>query len=267
MRARDWIKSYDALAEDYNWPEQMRINKLFSYLSDHALSWYFDTIQDKIASWKETKAIFIQRFGVSDVVSYEEIHTLRWDFKKESLAEYFQRALNMLNNAEIKSKLQIEILSRGLPLKMREKLVVTEIKEPSEWYEVVRKINSFREVNFDVKKFDRSKGVDGSSEKFGKAREENNFKSDSKCIYCEKTNHQSKARFFNPKNRTRRVGVTSDRVNAVEVEDSASQISIEDESIISNVLAINTQEKDDRSDQKYCIMKINDIISVEGLVD
>lgn len=243
----------------------MMASKLFSYLEDHALSWYFDTIQDRVKSVREIEELFIQRFGAVDIVSYEEIHSLRWDSRNETLPQYFQRGLNLLNNADLKSKLQIEILTRGLPFKMREKLVVQDIVSPSHWYELVKRINSFRESNYESKKFDRP--MRGESSKQDIRQGDKMRKTELKCDYCEYTNHTTKACFFNPSNRRGKKEHSSEGVNAVKEDDSVSQISVDDQSVVSKVLEINSEDANYQEEKKYAIMNIDNKIKVEGLVD
>lgn len=54
----------------------------------------------------------------------------------------------MINNANIVGSMQLEVLTKGLPRDMREKLLTNDIANTSQWFEVVRKIHSFREENY-----------------------------------------------------------------------------------------------------------------------
>lgn len=294
LRARDWIRSYQALAEELSWSREMMLTRLFAYLEGYAISWYFDCVQGQITNWNLLKVAFVKRFGHTDKVTYEEIHSLRWDIKHEELASYFERALTMLNSANIDNQLQLEILTKGLPRDYRERMLHKDIFDTSEWFETVRKIQAFRETNYQYD-LRRQQGMNrqqtreqvnnlADREDLNKLasrppREREIVKSDNnesreKCLYCGKNNHRTNSCYFNPRNRNNRAKRSIKLVNAV-IDDSQTEVTLDDkleddqsteiDDLSYNQLQQTSEEAS--GDNKYALMRINDKITVRGLVD
>lgn len=202
----------------------------------------------------------------------------------------------MLNNAEISQNLQLDILTKGLPRDYRERLLTKEVYDTSEWYKVVRKIQAFREANYSYDTNNKTSAnrpvatrdqVNNIYDKEDLNRlasrppgepvqngENNNSGNHNQCNYCGKGNHQSKACYFNPRNRNNRPKRSIKGINAVEGDDSSEfsldEKNIEDNGSQSEIMSINQiqhMSAENNSDCKYALMRIHKKVTVRGLVD
>ncbi|UYV80667.1 hypothetical protein LAZ67_19001324, partial [Cordylochernes scorpioides] len=143
IRPESWIKLYDF--ENNSLKEDEKIKNLMYYLTDSALEWYADEIisNPAIKSWEVVKEKLIQRFGsynANPIVSASHRRLKR----EESIENYFQDKIRLLNQTHLTKEEKIHLLTDGLPNDWKDLIVAAQPTDTTKWFHIAASIEQNR---------------------------------------------------------------------------------------------------------------------------
>ncbi|UYV77733.1 K02A2.6-like [Cordylochernes scorpioides] len=143
IRPESWIKLYDF--ENNSLKEDEKIKNLMYYLTDSALEWYADEIisNPAIKRWEVVKEKLIQRFGsynANPIVSASHRRLKR----EESIENYFQDKIRLLNQTHLTKEEKIHLLTDGLPNDWKDLIVAAQPTDATKWFHIAASIEQNR---------------------------------------------------------------------------------------------------------------------------
>ncbi|UYV70777.1 hypothetical protein LAZ67_8000572 [Cordylochernes scorpioides] len=143
IRPESWIKLYDF--ENNSLKEDEKIKNLMYYLTDSALEWYADEIisNPAIKRWEVVKEKLIQRFGsynANPIVSASHRRLKR----EESIENYFQDKIRLLNQTHLTKEEKINLLTDGLPNDWKDLIVAAQPTDTTKWFHIAASIEQNR---------------------------------------------------------------------------------------------------------------------------
>ncbi|UYV80156.1 hypothetical protein LAZ67_18001842, partial [Cordylochernes scorpioides] len=143
IRPESWIKLYDF--ENNSLKEDEKIKNLMYYLTDSALEWYADEIisNPAIKRWEVVKEKLIQRFGsynANPIVSASHRRLKR----EESIENYFQDKIRLLNQTHLTKEEKIHLLTDGLPNDWKDLIVAAQPTDTTKWFHIAASIEQNR---------------------------------------------------------------------------------------------------------------------------
>ncbi|UYV70291.1 K02A2.6-like, partial [Cordylochernes scorpioides] len=143
IRPESWIKLYDF--ENNSLKEDEKIKNLMYYLTDSALEWYADEIisNPAIKRWEVVKEKLIQRFGsynANPIVSASHRRLKR----EESIENYFQDKIRLLNQTHLTKEEKINLLTDGLPNDWKDLIVAAQPTDATKWFHIAASIEQNR---------------------------------------------------------------------------------------------------------------------------
>ncbi|UYV64087.1 K02A2.6-like, partial [Cordylochernes scorpioides] len=143
IRPESWIKLYDF--ENNSLKEDEKIKNLMYYLTDSALEWYADEIisNPAIKRWEVVKEKLIQRFGsynANPIVSASHRRLKR----EESIENYFQDKICLLNQTHLTKEEKIHLLTDGLPNDWKDLIVAAQPTDATKWFHIAASIEQNR---------------------------------------------------------------------------------------------------------------------------
>ncbi|UYV74836.1 K02A2.6-like [Cordylochernes scorpioides] len=143
IRPESWIKLYDF--ENNSLKEDEKIKNLMYYLTDSALEWYADEIisNPAIKRWEVVKEKLIQRFGsynANPIVSASHRRLKR----EESIENYFQDKIRLLNQTHLTKEEKIHLLADGLPNDWKDLIVAARPTDATKWFHIAASIEQNR---------------------------------------------------------------------------------------------------------------------------
>ncbi|UYV64628.1 K02A2.6-like, partial [Cordylochernes scorpioides] len=140
---RSWIKLYDF--ENNSLKEDEKIKNLMYYLTDSALEWYADEIisNPAIKRWEVVKEKLIQRFGsysANPIVSASHRRLKR----EESIENYFQDKIRLLNQTHLTKEEKIHLLTDGLPNDWKDLIVAAQPTDATKLFHIAASIEQNR---------------------------------------------------------------------------------------------------------------------------
>ncbi|UYV69788.1 hypothetical protein LAZ67_7000732, partial [Cordylochernes scorpioides] len=143
IRPESWIKLYDF--ENISLKEDEKIKNLMYYLTDSALEWYADEIisNPAIKRWEVVKEKLIQRFGsynANPIVSASHRRLKR----EESIENYFQDKIRLLNQTHLTKEEKIHLLTDGLPNDWKDLIVAAQPTDATKWFHIAASIEQNR---------------------------------------------------------------------------------------------------------------------------
>ncbi|UYV69112.1 hypothetical protein LAZ67_6002474, partial [Cordylochernes scorpioides] len=143
IRPESWIKLYDF--ENNSLKEDEKIKNLMYYLTDSALEWYADEIisNPAIKRWEVVKERLIQRFGsynANPIVSASHRRLKR----EESIENYFQDKIRLLNQTYLTKEEKIHLLTDGLPNDWKDLIVAAQPTDATKWFHIAASIEQNR---------------------------------------------------------------------------------------------------------------------------
>ncbi|UYV68635.1 K02A2.6-like, partial [Cordylochernes scorpioides] len=144
IRPESWIKLYDF--ENNSLKEDEKIKNLMYYLTDSALEWYADEIisNPAIKRWEVVKEKLIQRFGsynANPIVSASHRRLKR----EESIENYFQDKIRLLNQTHLTKEEKINLLTDGLPNDWKDLIVAAQPADATKWFHIAASIEQNRD--------------------------------------------------------------------------------------------------------------------------
>ncbi|UYV74184.1 K02A2.6-like [Cordylochernes scorpioides] len=126
-------------------PEDEKIKNLMYYLTDSALEWYADEIisNPAIKRWEVVKEKLIQRFGsynANPIVSASHRRLKR----EESIENYFQDKIRLLNQTHLTKEEKIHLLTDGLPNDWKDLIVAAQPTDATKWFHIAASIEQNR---------------------------------------------------------------------------------------------------------------------------
>ncbi|UYV84622.1 hypothetical protein LAZ67_X002869, partial [Cordylochernes scorpioides] len=143
IRPESWIKLYDF--ENNSLKEDEKSKNLMYYLTDSALEWYADEIisNPAIKRWEVVKEKLIQRFGsynANPIVSASHRRLKR----EESIENYFQDKIRLLNQTHLTKEEKINLLTDGLPNDWKDLIVAAQPTDATKWFHIAASIEQNR---------------------------------------------------------------------------------------------------------------------------
>ncbi|UYV62666.1 hypothetical protein LAZ67_2001456 [Cordylochernes scorpioides] len=143
IRPESWIKLYDF--ENNSLKEDEKIKNLMYYLTDSALEWYADEIisNPAIKRWEVVKEKLIQRFGsynANPIVSASHRRLKR----EESIENYFQDKIRLLNQTHLTKEEKNNLLTDGLPNDWKDLIVAAQPTDTTKWFHIAASIEQNR---------------------------------------------------------------------------------------------------------------------------
>ncbi|UYV64482.1 hypothetical protein LAZ67_3000918, partial [Cordylochernes scorpioides] len=143
IRPESWIKLYDF--ENNSLKEDEKIKNLMYYLTDSALEWYADEIisNPAVKRWEVVKEKLIQRFGsynANPIVSASHRRLKR----EESIENYFQDKIRLLNQTHLTKEEKIHLLTDGLPNDWKDLIVAAQPTDTTKWFHIAASIEQNR---------------------------------------------------------------------------------------------------------------------------
>ncbi|UYV78640.1 K02A2.6-like, partial [Cordylochernes scorpioides] len=125
--------------------EDEKIKNLMYYLTDSALEWYADEIisNPAIKRWEVVKEKLIQRFGsynANPIVSASHRRLKR----EESIENYFQDKIRLLNQTHLTKEEKIHLLTDGLPNDWKDLIVAAQPTDATKWFHIAASIEQNR---------------------------------------------------------------------------------------------------------------------------
>ncbi|UYV63592.1 K02A2.6-like, partial [Cordylochernes scorpioides] len=125
--------------------EDENIKNLMYYLTDSALEWYADEIisNPAIKRWEVVKEKLIQRFGsynANPIVSASHRRLKR----EESIENYFQDKIRLLNQTHLTKEEKINLLTDGLPNDWKDLIVAAQPTDATKWFHIAASIEQNR---------------------------------------------------------------------------------------------------------------------------
>lgn len=280
--ARSWLEKYQKAASLYNWTNELMLTNVFAYLDHFALDWYFHEVDGSIVDWTAFKVRFINRFGNQERVSLTQLQNYKWEQPTESLDNFYHRTLQACSKAEQNTRNTIEILTNGLPTRMKELVLTKDPKTTNDWYKFV---DNLRIAIGDTTTEKQQKDGNKSSQKTESATGSNSSqkpKSKMFCSRCRKTNHSDETCFFKD-NDSRMTSKTHNKnshdrkgkgnINNVDTSESAGEYVEEAESSSSSCYNIEVNHQAGESPGKndrllyFAELTIQNQYKTMGLID
>ncbi|UYV71739.1 hypothetical protein LAZ67_9000200, partial [Cordylochernes scorpioides] len=125
--------------------EDEKIKNLMYYLTDSALEWYADEIisNPAIKIWEVVKEKLIQKFGsynANPIVSASHRRLKR----EESIENYFQDKIRLLNQTHLTKEEKIHLLTDGLPNDWKDLIVAAQPTDATKWFHIAASIEQNR---------------------------------------------------------------------------------------------------------------------------
>ncbi|UYV64168.1 hypothetical protein LAZ67_2006908 [Cordylochernes scorpioides] len=143
IRPESWIKLYDF--ENNSLKEDEKIKNLMYYLTDSALEWYADEIisNPAIKRWEVVKEKLIQRFGSCNANPIVSASHRRLK-PEESIENYFQDKIRLLNQTHLTKEENIHLLTDGLPNDWKDLIVAAQPTDATKWFHIAASIEQNR---------------------------------------------------------------------------------------------------------------------------
>ncbi|UYV72398.1 hypothetical protein LAZ67_9002947, partial [Cordylochernes scorpioides] len=143
IRPESWIKLYDF--ENNSLKEDEKIKNLMYYLTDSALEWYADEIisNPAIKKWEVIKEKLIQRFGSYNANPIFSASHRRLK-REESIENYFQDKIRLLNQTHLTKEEKIHLLTDGLPNDWKDLIVAAQPTDATKWFHIAASIEQNR---------------------------------------------------------------------------------------------------------------------------
>lgn len=286
----NWIKSYETMASLHNWTEQYMVTVLRFYLTDEALTWYDNQATHGIEtmSWYQVKQRFEKFFSQDQVVTPKAVLNKEWDPKVSSFYEHYRDMLRLFEVSKLQDSWRVNVLKTSLPPYYIRMCSGIETDDTDEWYRRAANIisslpkfepkTSVRAVAtvHEIKALARTAPID----------KHDGTDDPSKCLFCCQLspNHKVEDCFCHP--RKIRAAIARRNINVLEETNeeenhdesilTEADLEDEDEPLEMNVTAVPASMSLLSADESInslagvsnkVSMKINNIISVEGLLD
>ena len=135
IEAKHWLNLFEVVGVQLNLStDQEKVTKLMSYLQDDALAFYAQRIAPTITTitWAEVRTLIEKRFGTPEVSAIVASSHRRLR-KTESVKEYFDEKMKLLDKTSLTEPEKCDVLTDGVYDEFKKLLITAIITSTEDW--------------------------------------------------------------------------------------------------------------------------------------
>ena len=143
----EWLTVFETVTIEYS--DQERLYALTRHLNSEALTWYARSIAPIVTTitWTECRTKMLKRFGrfVTDCVIQAMDRRLQ---PKDTVLSYFNEMMTLLSQSDVTEKVQVALLTRGMPESFRSHIVTHNPQTTDHWIELALALEETKSKRF-----------------------------------------------------------------------------------------------------------------------
>lgn len=140
-----WLQYFESICVETNRSDYWKIRTIHKFLRDKALTLYINNCLH-ILHWSELTALFDEAFSLPGEASLSDFSEIKFKIGDE-VNEYYQKKMKMGRELGLEQKFILDGLTEGLPFELKKLVITNAPKTPTEWRELVFKLNKLQSPN------------------------------------------------------------------------------------------------------------------------
>lgn len=137
-----WLQYFEAICVEEKKSDFWKIRNIQNFLRDKALTLYINNCLN-VLHWSELTALFEDAFSLPGEPSLSDFSEIKFKIG-DNVNEYYQKKMKMGRDLGLEQKFILDGLTEGLPFELRKLLITNAPKTPTEWRELVFKLNKLQ---------------------------------------------------------------------------------------------------------------------------